>query len=972
MSMKRAVLERFSILLVTFSFVTSMVLGIAPKGQTLARDCDANAVMYCGAGSTEELKSKYRANQSGNTQAIFAHFGIGSEAALNGMVVGSVTANNNVYVGGRHVATNAVTAGRQNMPGSTPILGGAAYQRPPSVSFRSGSLPAFVKLDGNGRFMYAVIMSCGNPVRAVPTAPTPPPPPPQPKPEPKPQPVPNFTITKQVREFGSGGEWRQSVRTQPDGKVRFRIVVRNTGQTTFNRVMVRDVLPERLSFVHNTLQVNGSPRQVGGSPANAFNVGSLKPNQQVVVTFVAQAAGENRFTPGECRDVTNRAFAKPDGLPEKRDDANVRVCREKQVPKFEIDKKVKLPGTEEWRDTVRTEAGSTVRYRIVVKNTGNTNLTRMTFRDNLPGRQTLVPGSVAVDGNARPGISDLSAGFNLGTLKPGERRVVTFRAKVADANRFTPGECRDMTNRAFAKPNELPERKDDANVRVCLPKEKPDFTIDKRVKLPGTDGWHESVTANPGDTVRYQVVVKNTGNTDLKRIMVRDLLPGRQTFVAGSLAVNGEPRTNVTDLSQAFNIGTLKPGEQSVITFRAKVAEKDKFTPGECKDMTNRAFAKPDGLDEKRDNANVRVCLKKEPPAKPDFSIDKKVKVTGDWKDADEAKPGQTAHYQVVVRNTGQTDLTELMFRDVLPPNVSLVAGSVTVNGQARDVTDLSQPFNIGPINKGQSVTIRFSVKVDAEDSFEAGKCKMLRNHAFAKPKDMAEKQAHADLKVCRPKLPPTPPEKPAFTVDKTTRKSGDSDWVQSVNANADSEVEFRVRVTNTGSTDFAKVVVRDVLPNGLTLVSGSVHVDGQVQAHVNDVAAGIDVGELKKGQTKSVTFKAKVAAVSHFEQGKCVVLRNHSYAKPDNMKEQKDSADVVVCRDAKPPVTPEQPVQPGVVEAVTTEREEIVESDTTYGPSVLPSTGTGAIAAGAFSVTTILGAVLHRLKEFWLNLLNK
>lgn len=169
------------------------------------RDCDDNAVIRCGALTEAETLQKCQENQNG-TQAIFQELGIQNCNLLNGMVEGRVTADNKVYVGEKLVATDAFTAGRHNIPGSTPIAGGIAYKRPPSVSFvnQNGSLRALVKMDGS-TFRFAVITSCGNPVMATPVTPpvtptaqpTPPPPPPvqqvvykeQPAPPPPPAPV---------------------------------------------------------------------------------------------------------------------------------------------------------------------------------------------------------------------------------------------------------------------------------------------------------------------------------------------------------------------------------------------------------------------------------------------------------------------------------------------------------------------------------------------------------------------------------------------------------------------------------------------------------------------------------------------------------------------------------------------------------------------------------------------------------------
>ena len=178
-------------------------LGMVPaRGLALSidspQDCDANAVVNCGLLNTAEASSAY---QRSGVSDIYSSFGITSQdiSQLSANAVsGVVTNNNNVWIHRGSglcpdidtaalssknqlavqnnpnlclVATNAMTAGRQSMPGSTRATSGGTvlYTRPPSVSFQSSSLPAFVVMD-NGRFDFAIIASCGNPVIASPVA----------------------------------------------------------------------------------------------------------------------------------------------------------------------------------------------------------------------------------------------------------------------------------------------------------------------------------------------------------------------------------------------------------------------------------------------------------------------------------------------------------------------------------------------------------------------------------------------------------------------------------------------------------------------------------------------------------------------------------------------------------------------------------------------------------------------------------
>jgi hypothetical protein len=183
----------FGILVASFLMgsLSSLNQAFAASGQ----DCDNNAVIYCGVSSVGDLQSKYSSgdgqSSGGNIQHIYNWFGISDsdmQSLGNNAKNGKVTDKGNVYVGDTMVATDAMTAGRQNMSGSTKQTSQDTtfYTRPPSVSFQSQSIDAYVVMK-NGVFQFAVLKSCGNPVKA--TAKTQPAPTPTPQPAPAPAPA---------------------------------------------------------------------------------------------------------------------------------------------------------------------------------------------------------------------------------------------------------------------------------------------------------------------------------------------------------------------------------------------------------------------------------------------------------------------------------------------------------------------------------------------------------------------------------------------------------------------------------------------------------------------------------------------------------------------------------------------------------------------------------------------------------------
>ena len=168
--MKRLLQSLFiSVALVSASIVGAVPM-ISPSYVSAASgDCDDNAVVRCGVFSTAALQENYK----GDVKAAYNYFGItdgmisGTSATIKN---GYVSKSGNVTVNGTVIATNAMSAGRQNMTGSTAFTAGGTtfYKRSTSVSFVSDNLAAYVMVDKDGNFLGAVIKSCGNPVSAQP------------------------------------------------------------------------------------------------------------------------------------------------------------------------------------------------------------------------------------------------------------------------------------------------------------------------------------------------------------------------------------------------------------------------------------------------------------------------------------------------------------------------------------------------------------------------------------------------------------------------------------------------------------------------------------------------------------------------------------------------------------------------------------------------------------------------------------
>ncbi|HUD10355.1 MAG TPA: hypothetical protein VMR28_01635 [Candidatus Saccharimonadales bacterium] len=169
------ILKRFRLLSVvsavfclSFAGLDNALVNASNISFQTARDCNSNAIISCGSLTTGQLISAYNSNSY--AQKVYGSLGINSNDIKNlapTATAGYVDKNGNVYLNGRPspVATNAMTAGRQDTVGSKALSSGGVnfYMSPLSLALTTNSVDAFVVMRGGG-FDYAIIAGCDNPV----------------------------------------------------------------------------------------------------------------------------------------------------------------------------------------------------------------------------------------------------------------------------------------------------------------------------------------------------------------------------------------------------------------------------------------------------------------------------------------------------------------------------------------------------------------------------------------------------------------------------------------------------------------------------------------------------------------------------------------------------------------------------------------------------------------------------------------
>ena len=221
-------------------------------------------------------------------------------------------------------------------------------------------------------------------------------------------------------------------------------------------------------------------------------------------------------------------------------------------------------------------SGDTLRYTIKVKNIGTEDSINSTIRDMLPANTTYVTGSTTLNGVAVtepiPGTLPLQAGISINT--PAD---TTVGKMIADgsASDFTAGAFATIvfdvminanvingtiiSNQAYVngenlinvalpqKPSNDPNTVLPDDPTLDLVGNQPLLDAQKTVSIEGDAGTIGVL--DPGETLRYTIVVTNTGAAPATGVSFIDAIPADTTYVPNSVTLNGIAVPDVVGLS---------------------------------------------------------------------------------------------------------------------------------------------------------------------------------------------------------------------------------------------------------------------------------------------------------------------------------------------------------------------------------------------------------------------------------------
>ncbi|MDQ0114212.1 DUF11 domain-containing protein [Paenibacillus harenae] len=384
-----------------------------------------------------------------------------------------------------------------------------------------------------------------------------------------------------------------------------------------------------------------------------------------------------------------------------------------------------------------------------------------------------------------------------------------------------------------------------------------------------------------GEVIAYAINVTNTGLVTANSAVLTDALPEGSEFVAGSVTIDDvvfsdlDPRTGIP-------LGDVAADESIVIRFQARQVSIPPNNEAINLAIVQFTFVQAAGLEPLAGEAasdEVSVLIA-EIAGTAVKSANKSVTFVDD-----------VITYTVTVTNTGNLDASFDFDGDALPPEVTFIAGSVSVGGELNPDLSPVDGFPLGTLIPGETVDIEYSVLVTAV------------------PADLIlTNQAQFTLTGMTPTGTTFTNTILANTVtigvvvlenDLTTVKSADT----SLAANGDI-ITFTVTVANNGPFNVNNVTVQDPLADELAFVPGSLTINGTMQPELTPLDS-IAIGQLLVGQSAVIMYLAQVRLTAETLRIVNRASTSYTFLAPDGSTVSGDS----VSNDAVIPVYAEPPI---------------------------------------------------------------
>ena len=599
--------------------------------------------------------------------------------------------------------------------------------------------------------------------------------------------------------------------------ITYNFVISNTGNTLLQNLLFKDLIQSESSFNTGSVYVNGVNKS-SYNPTTGFNLDNLAVGEHVTVSF--QVTANSIPTNNELLNTGNvnySYYVDPNGTP------TTKTKTSNTTTVYVYDTIVSANKTV---NKSIAKLGDTLDFTMSIKNEGNVSAQHVVFQDILDTNISFITDSVYINGIQKTGYNP-TTGFNLDDILPNTTTTVTFSATIISRPSNNIIYNFASINYDYIVGTEVVYATINTNTTETYVATG-ELTITKSV----TQGY-----GTVGDNLYYSILVKNTGSVNATNLSFQDLIPATTSFNTGTVVVDGtlQPTFNP---NAGFTLSDLTPNAFHTVSFNIHVDSLP--TSGKVDNTADVTFTyKLTDTDQPvttTTNSNTVTTLIKIGLLTATKEVDKAYATIGD-----------TLNYTITINNTGNANCFDVLFRDIVQSNANFVTGSVKINGTSYTDYNPNNGFALNDIPGYGSSIVTFAVTVQSL------------------PQDYTIYNFATDnyKYYIAPSNPPIVKEGQSNTVQTVINvgKIVPTKSVSKAYATIGDVLTYTVNLFNAGNTIANNVNFRDVLPNGLTFVTGSVKINSVSYPNANPYNS-FTLGNIISGDTVTVTFDATVTTL--------------------------------------------------------------------------------------------------------------
>lgn len=457
----------------------------------------------------------------------------------------------------------------------------------------------------------------------------------------------------------------------------YTLTVRNSGNTPA-QVTIVDVLPAGVSFIANSVLRDGVPL-AGVTPSSGIPAGTLAPDTRVSIAFQVIVISLPPSLILHNSALCQYSFMAPEGR---------LVHGEIRSNAVDVSLVSYQLSTLLTASTATTFIGDAVTYTLQLRNEGTRLLYGIVAVIPVPEGTVFIPGSVIAGGVYQP-EADPPSGIRLGSLSAGWAAEISFRVRV---DSIPPDAVLQAKALVTYEVNENGDTVVSNTVQITVVQ--PGVSASLKVDL---------YSAAPGDNLRYEFTIRNSGNFAADALLV-DAIPQGVLFIWDSVRINGVPQKGVRP-GDGIPLGTIRAGSVVTVDFLVSIpaATDINRTPAiQNLGSVQYTFTLPDGR-------NVRQIARSNTVTTLLFSPVITVQIQGE---PPVVEPGGLAEFQIEVTNSGNYQAEVSVIR-LVPQGSIINPNTVTIdNGGGTSQIRYNGSVPLGLLQPGQTVILTYLVQI--------------------------------------------------------------------------------------------------------------------------------------------------------------------------------------------------------------------------------------------------------------------